>query len=201
LDTDASLSCLELRAPFDCTVESRVLANNERVEQGSPILVLANTQSLYVSASLRDDDWKALALQPGTKISVVVPALENRESVAQLQYVGREVQANTSAVPLIATVDNQDQLLRPGMFVRVTLPIGPAREAIAVPVESILQHEQKSFVFLEGAPGTYQRVDVVTGQTSRDWIEITAGLRPGQRVVTRGAFLLKSELLLQGEGA
>jgi multidrug efflux pump subunit AcrA (membrane-fusion protein) len=48
--------------------------------------------------------------------------------------------------------------------------------------------------------GVFKRVNVTTGQASNEWVEITDGLSPGQLVVTNGAFLLKSELLLQGEG-
>jgi len=113
--------------------------------------------------------------------------------------VGREVQADTNSVPLVATLENSEGLLRPGMFVRVTIPIGETREALSVMSEAVVQHENKSFVFLDQSDGQYKRVDVSTGQISDDWVEITDGLQSGQLVVTNGAFLLKSELLLQGE--
>jgi hypothetical protein len=54
-------------------------------------------------------------------------------------------------------------------------------------------------VFVDESGGTFKRVDVSTGQASDEWVEVTEGLQPRQLVVTHGAFLLKSELLLQGE--
>lgn len=200
LTGEQALSRLEIRAPIDGTVESRGYSSNERVARGDSLIVLANTRQLTVEASIREGDWDAVDLQPGTVVNVLVPALQNRTFEAQVSYFGRQVETETNAIPLVATIDNQDGLLRPGMFVRVTLPAGERRQALSVKPESVMQHEGREFVFVDLQDGRFQRVDVALGLASADWIEVTAGLSGGQPVVTRGAFLLKSELLLQGEG-
>ena len=200
LSDEDALSRLEIRAPIAGSVESRGFASNERVSRGDSLLVLANTDSLYVAASIREGDWPAVALQPGTAISFTVPALEDRTFEASIRYIGREVKTDTNSVPLIATVPNGEGLLRPGMFVRVTIPIGKMREALSVKAESVVQHENKQFVFVDMKGGTFQRVNITTGVASQGWIEVTEGLDNGDPVVTDGAFLLKSELLLHGEG-
>ncbi len=199
LSSEEALSRLEVRAPMAGSVESRGFASNERVSRGSSLIVLANTDSLYVSASIRESDWPAVALQPGTILTVMVPALNDRVFEASIRYVGREVQTDTNSIPLVATIQNGEGLLRPGMFVRVTVPIGPPRQALSIKPESVIQHENQQFVFVDLSGGNFKRVDVSTGQASEDWVEITQGLSLGQLVVTNGAFLLKSELLLKGE--
>jgi len=199
LSNEDALSRLEVRAPMSGSVESRGFAGNERVMRGSSLVVLANTDSLYVAASIRENDWSAVSLQPGTKLSVTVPALNDREFEASIRYVGREVQSDTNSIPLVATIPNGEGLLRPGMFVRVTIPIGPLRQAISVKPESVIQHDNQQFVFVDLTGGSFKRVDVSTGQASEEWIEVTKGLSIGELVVTHGAFLLKSELLLKGE--
>ncbi|MFG0267870.1 MAG: efflux RND transporter periplasmic adaptor subunit [Rhodopirellula sp. JB055] len=200
LSNEEALSRLEVRAPFGGSVESRGYANNERVMRGDSLAVLANTESLSVEASIRESDWSVVNLHPGAEVSVMVPALDQCVFPAKVLYFGREVQADTNSVPLVARIENNDGLLRPGMFVRVTVPIGERRQALSIKPESILRHENKPFVFVDLGNGSFQRVDVSTGQTSEDWVEVTKGLSAGQPVVTQGAFLLKSELLLQGEG-
>lgn len=199
LTSEEALSRLEIRAPFSGTIESRGFANQERVSKGDSIMVLANTSSLYVSANLREGDWSAISLTAGTKIKVEVPALEHRSFDATVSFVGREIDSESKAIPLIATIDNQEGLLRPGMFVRVTIPIGKPREAITVSSNAIVQHENHSFAFVDLGGGRFRKVDVRTGQSTEDWIEVLDGLHLGDAVVARGAFLLKSELLLQGE--
>ncbi len=200
LKTDEALSRLEIRAPFTGTIESQGFATKERVMRGESLVVLANTSSLSVEASIRESDWSAVALQPGAELSVMVPALDEEVFKATVRYFGREVRADTNSIPLVARVENVDGRLRPGMFVRVTIPVGVARQALSIKPESIIQHENRQFVFIDQQDGAYKRVDVTTGHSSDDWVEVTDGLQPGDLVVTDGAFLLKSELLLQGEG-
>ncbi|TWT60488.1 Cobalt-zinc-cadmium resistance protein CzcB [Rubinisphaera italica] len=200
LSDEESLSRLEVRAPFAGNVESRDFANNERVVRGASLVVLANTETLYVEASIRESDWSAMELKQGTIVKVLVPALDDRTFEAKVHYVGREVQAETNSVPLVATIENQEGLLRPGMYVRVTIPIGTPHEALSVKPESIIQHENQQFVFVDMQGGKFKRYDISTGQTSEDWVEVTDGLSTGQMIVTDGAFLLKSEFLLRGEG-
>ena len=199
LSEEDALSRLEVRAPMAGSIESRELAVNERVTRGSSLMVLANTDSLFVAASIRENDWSAVTLQPGTLVSVIVPALKDRIFEASIRYAGREVQRDTNAIPLVATISNVEGLLRPGMFVRVTIPIGLPRQALSIKPESIIQHENQKFVFVDLSGGSFRRVDVSTGQESDDWVEVTQGLSVGEMVVTNGAFLLKSELLLKGE--
>ena len=86
------------------------------------------------------------------------------------------------------------------MFVRVTVPVGEPHQALSIKPESVLQHENEQFVFVDMRDGAFQRVDVQTGEATPDWVEVVSGISPGQLIVTGGAFLLKSELLLQGEG-
>ncbi len=200
LDDDESLSRLEVRAPFAGTVESQSYAKNERLMRGDTLVVLANTESLFVEADIRESDWAAIAIETGSEVTVKVPALGNRDFPAQVRYFGREVQADTNAIPLVALIENAAGLLRPGMFVRVTVPIGEKRNALSVKADSVLQHENRQFVFVDMQEGKFKKVDVSTGQVLDDWIEITSGLEAGQMVVRDGAFLLKSEYLLQGEG-
>ncbi len=65
-----------------------------------------------------------------------------------------------------------------------------------------MRHAGQAFVFVPDTGGGFRRVDVVVGDEAQGYVEVKSGLRAGQEVVVEGAFLLKSELLLeQEEGA
>ncbi|MEZ6128395.1 MAG: efflux RND transporter periplasmic adaptor subunit [Planctomycetaceae bacterium] len=198
LSSDA-LSKLEVRAPFAGTIEARFLAKSERVRQSDSLFVLANTDSLYVLADIRENDWAAMSVKAGQEVTVEAPAIPDRTFVAKVHYVGREVAVDSNSLPLVATINNSEGLLRPGMFVRVSVPVEEPISATAVRPASVLQHENEKFVFVAVSDDTFRRVDVATGRGNEQWVQITEGLNVGQPVVTDGAFLLKSELLLAGE--
>jgi len=140
-----------------------------------------------------------MSIQPGQAISVEAPAIPGRTFSAVVHYVGREVAIESNSLPLIATIDNSDGVLRPGMFVRVSMSVESPVEVIAVKPVSVLQHENELFVFVEVDDHTFRRVGVTVGAGNEDWLEVKEGLDVGQPVIAEGAFLLKSELLLAGE--
>jgi len=193
------LSLVELRAPFPGTIEEQVYGATERIVAGATQFVLADTTRLWVAADVREADWPALNLQPGQKLPVATPALPGKSLEAEVYYVGRAVEVASSAIPLVARLDNSAGLLRPGLFVRVSLPLEVGEEVLAVPEGAVLQHERERFVFVTQAEGRYRRVDVETGREGEGWIEVRSGLAEGDLVVSRGAFALKSELLLERE--
>jgi cobalt-zinc-cadmium efflux system membrane fusion protein len=193
------LSQVEMRAPFAGTIEESVYGVSERLKQGDRQFVLADTSRLWVSADLREADWKALGIHPDTPLTVESPALPGEKFIAKVYYVGREVSSISNAVPLVASLDNSDGRLRPGLFVRVAIPLEDETEVVAVPEQGVMEHERRRFVFLEEGPGRFRRVDVKTGRELEGWVEVRSGLKPGDRIVVRGAFLLKSELLLERE--
>ncbi|MEQ9410000.1 MAG: efflux RND transporter periplasmic adaptor subunit [Fuerstiella sp.] len=194
-----SLSQMEVRAPIAGTIESRSFAKSERVDTSDALFVLANTELLYVTADIRENDFAALAVRPGQQITVVAPALHDRTFSATVQYVGREVARDSNSLPLVATIANDDGLLRPGMFVRVSIPVSQGEDVVSVQSRSVLQHEDQQFVFVPESDGRFRRVDVKTQAGNDDWVQVVEGLDVGQPIVVDAAFLLKSELLLASE--
>jgi membrane fusion protein, heavy metal efflux system len=199
LAKDESLSTWPVKAPFAATVEEILLAASERVRQGEEIMILADTTRLWVQADIRDRDWSALTLSAGQAIKVQTPALPGKTLEAKIAFIGRTVNPETRAAPLVADIPNDDRVLRPGMFVRVLLPDGEPRESLAIPVSALVRHEGRTFVFVPVGSREFRVREVTVGLTMEPWIEVTSGLGAGDRIVVSGTFQLKSELLLEPE--
>jgi cobalt-zinc-cadmium efflux system membrane fusion protein len=198
-DDLTQLSRVAIRAPFAGTIESRKFSASERVEVSDCLFVLADTSTLWVTADIRENDWAAMQLQPGQELKVTIPAMGDEVRTARLQYIGREVSIDTNAVPVVALLDNAEGDLRPGLFVRVAVPVNVRQDVLSVPLASLLRHDAQSFVFIAVDDNRFRRTNVVVGDRSNDRREIISGVSVGDRVVTQGAFILKSELLLESE--
>jgi RND family efflux transporter MFP subunit len=191
-----SLTELRLLAPIAGTVESRRYSASERIAPGDSLFVLANTEQLWVEADIRESEWGALQLEQGHIISVSAPTLGAMPISAEILYAGREVSVETNAVPIVATIANPRGVLRPGQFVQVRLPIAEPRTVVAVPESAVIEHEGQRFLFVAETPTRFRRVNIQTGDSSGEWVEVKEGLSDGSQVVIKGAFELKSELLL-----
>ena len=193
------LSQVEIKAPFAGTIEQRTFSVGERIHSGDSLFVLADTSTLWVEAEIREGDWAAVSIQPNQELNVTIPALDGESIPAVVEYIGREVSLETNAVPIVAIIQNPDGRLRPGLFARVSIPIKTHDEVCMVLAQSVLQHDGQSFLFVREAPNRFRRRDVVIGIENESELEILSGVAAEEPVVTDGAFLLKSELLLESE--
>jgi cobalt-zinc-cadmium efflux system membrane fusion protein len=197
---DGSLSELVLRAPFDGTIEDRIISDAERIAVGQAMFILANTERLWVLVEIRERDWKEIAISPGESIQVRTAAAAGSEAFAgTVRHFGGTVAADTRAISLVAEIDNRQGRFKPGMFGWVTVKVGADSPALVVPAAAIMRQDELPFVFVPQGDGKYRRVDVELGRETGEWVEVLAGLKMGDEVVSKGAFFLKSELLLERE--
>ncbi len=192
------LSDVNLVSPIDGTVEERSLSVNERVAAGQSLFVLADCKQLWAVADIREGDWNAISVAIGEGIQISSPAIPDKIFDGRVFIVGRRFDPTTGAAPLIATIAASDPRLRPGLFIRMTIPTAVPRTAVVVPAASIVVHEGKHFVFIAESESTFRRVDVEVGESSDGETEILSGLRLGDRIAASELFMLKSELLLAG---
>jgi cobalt-zinc-cadmium efflux system membrane fusion protein len=86
------------------------------------------------------------------------------------------------------------------MFARVQLLMPDAGGGLALPEEAVLEDEGRSFVFVRAEGPYFIRRPVTTGRALDGWVEV-GGIAAGAEVVTKGAFLLKSDVLRSKMGA
>ncbi|HVJ68210.1 MAG TPA: hypothetical protein VM510_09515, partial [Caulifigura sp.] len=111
-----------------------------------------------------------------------------------------EVSREAHSLPIMGRLDNSKGRLRPGLFVQVELPIGQVTQQLAVPDAAVQTFVGRPVVYVETAEGHFRRTEIKVGATADGWTEVQQGLVAGDRVVSEGAFLLKSEELLKRMG-
>jgi cobalt-zinc-cadmium efflux system membrane fusion protein len=131
---------------------------------------------------------------------VTVPALPGRTFEGRIEHIGDVVEEKSRTVHVRVAVPNRERLLKPGMFataeISATTGTAPAGGAprVVVPREAVQVLGTDKVVFVPDGEGRFKAVEVRTGAESGREIEILEGVAPGTKVVSRGAFVLKSEL-------
>ena len=143
--TRISLSEVSLVSPIDGTVEERLLSATERVSAGDTIFTIADTTHLWAVADIRERDWSAINVEVGQEVRVTTPAIPHESYQGHILIVGRRIDPATGAASLVAALQGSDSRLRPGLFIRMTVPAGPPRRGVAVPERAVVVHEGKVF--------------------------------------------------------
>ena len=182
---------LSIKCPASGVVGVRYLEEGERVKAGDKIFTLLDTASLYAVFPVREKD--ALRMEKGMKAVVQIDGTgERREGKVDLVYPQADSQSLSFLVRVL--LDGGDGDLKPGMFVRATVSLGPARQVICIP--------ETAFVNKRGGEGTVLVLNgdmlverkVTLGASLGEEREIISGLKAGELAVLQPSAELKEGL-------
>jgi len=201
---DSLSGSLAVRAPMNGTIIEKHAVIGELVEPGKDTMVLADLDSVWVWGGVYERDLGLVLkrkLADGIDVELSVPAYPDTQFRGQMNYIGATMDEATRTVKVRTVIDNKDRLLRPGMFCEGRILITTDEEVLAIPNVALLSDEGVDFVFTHMKDDYYLRTNVKKGRDFADGVEVLKGLTPGQRIVTDGAFILKSDVLKAKMGA
>jgi len=182
-----------LRSPMGGMIQHRQLAVGETVEPNETPIHVVDTSRVWVMVDTFERD--APLLKPGQEIEITVRSLPGRTFRGKVDWVSRELEKETRTLRIRAILKNPGRILRAGMFGQARIYTGQRASAALAPVDAIQTIGKEKVVFVHGKePGSFEAVRVTLGEESDGLVEIVLGVKPGDRVVTEGAFSLKSAL-------
>jgi membrane fusion protein (multidrug efflux system) len=183
----------QVRSPFAGTLGIREVNLGQYLAPGSPIVPLQSLDPIYVDFSLPERHLASLAV--GQSAVLKVQAYPGERFTGRIAALNPGVDQGTRAVKVRATLDNQAQRLRPGMFadVRVLLPMQQGVLTLPDTAITYAPYGDTVFVVQSGDAGaTVQRRQIETGQTRDGRVEVLKGLSAGERVVSAGQVKLRN---------
>lgn len=184
---------VSLRAPIAGEVIERFAHLGQVVSATQPILRVADLSSVWVTLEVYERDLSRV--QVDDEVEILSEAYPGDSFAGRVSYLDALIDDRTRSAGVRIVVDNEDRRLRPGHFVHALLTsAGDVRPAIMLPRRSIVQVDGQSTVFVETGELEFEPRAVELGAARADRVEVLAGLAAGERVVTEGAFALKSEM-------
>jgi len=99
----------------------------------------------------------------------------------------------TRTIPVRLEIANPRMLLKPAMYAQVELPVGGAAKALTVPISAVIDSGTRQIVLVQLAEGRFEPRDVKLGMRSDDHVQVTQGVKEGERVVVSANFLIDAE--------
>lgn len=201
---DEDVTAYRIDAPFDGTIITKSAVPSQRADPIDLLFVLADLADVWVTANIPESDLAKIPTIEGGPVKLTATAYPDRVFEAKLLSVGAMLDPMTRTVPLLARTENADGFLRPGMFARILFDGPDSESALTIPASALVEVEGKPGVFRPEATADgsqeFALRDIEIGREVGDRVVVKSGLAPGDRVVARGAFALKSELILQSQG-
>lgn len=184
---------LELRAPMSGQVIERRGTVGEAVDKTTELYAISDLKSLWCIAEIKERD--VATIRKGQQVSIRVIAYPGKIFVGNLSLIGQEVEEKTRTLEVRIEVNNSDGMLKPGMFADVEVVTNVLGNVLIIPDESLQTLDDQQVVFVVANHNEFTKRVVRVGREHAGRAEIIDGLQEGDTVVTKGSFVLKSELL------
>ncbi|MCJ9429047.1 efflux RND transporter periplasmic adaptor subunit [Kordiimonas marina] len=185
----ARLNDQRVVAPFDGVLGLRQVSEGSLITPSTPITTIDAINLIYLDFSVPE---RFLArLKPGQEVEAKVEAYPGRLFKGRVKTVDSRVDPVTRSVIVRAEIPNEDKLLRPGILMTVDL-ISRSWNGLSVPEEAVVPTGGKDYVFVV-ENGTAHRRAVSLGIRRPGYVEVTQGVKEGDRVVTEGTLRLGSQ--------
>jgi cobalt-zinc-cadmium efflux system membrane fusion protein len=177
-------------APIAGTVVQRKIGPGQYVGSGAsdPVFVIGDLSTVWVAAYVRESD--APLVHVGQAINFTVLAYPDQGFPANISYVAAALDPGTRRLLVRATVNNAAGLLKPEMFASVKILTGEGDTAIAVARDAIIYEGGMARVWVVRDDKAIELRRIKVGLTSGAMVEVTDGLAPSDRVITKGSLFI-----------
>ncbi|MGL5359971.1 MAG: efflux RND transporter periplasmic adaptor subunit [Shewanella sp.] len=192
----AALQVKESRilSPIDGIIAKRLVKTGNMAKEFGELFYIVNQDELHGIVHLPEQQLASLTLgQEGQVFSHQQP---NTSIAAKVLRISPVVDAQSGTFKVTLAVPNQAAKLKAGMFTRVELKYDTHENVITVPYSALInQDNQQALYVIDGTKAQRRVVDI--GYRQGDTVEIRSGVKPGERIVTRGQQNLKDQALVE----
>jgi len=183
----------QIRAPFSGQIGIRQVNLGQYLSPGSVIATLQQLAPIYVDFELPEKYFSLLQL--GQAVKVTTQAYSGTAFEGSISALSPLIEQNTRSVRIRATLPNNEQRLRPGMFAEVQILLNQNRQLLTLPDTAISYNPYGDFVFVIQSDEhglSVQSRQIKTGIIRNGRVEIVQGLSAGERVVSSGQIKLRN---------
>jgi RND family efflux transporter MFP subunit len=178
-----------VRAPISGIVSESAAVSGANVEIGTVLYRIVDTDTLFVSGAVPESDFPRLRQLSGAEIEM--PGTGQIRQTNRLVAVGRLVDAETRTIPVTYEIDNRDHRLAVNQTVFLRLMLTPATMSPVIPETAMIDDAGRPVAFVQKGGETFVRRPVKLGIRNSGMVQVLEGIHSGDRVVTKGAYLIR----------
>ena len=186
---DESPYVLRLRSPIGGVISERHIAPGQAVEAGVPAFTVLDPRTLWLRVHVPASEAELAAGATGA--SFTVEGGSRLYDTKEVVSVGSVIDPETRTLPVVLSVGNPDGALKVGMLAEGLLFVGAAVEGVSVPARAIQDEDGLKVAYVEVGGERFERRILRIGPSDGRWTIVHAGIEPGERVVTVGAYQVK----------
>ena len=187
-----------VRAPFSGRLGIRLVNLGQSLREGDAIVSLQTLSPIYVDFQLPQQYLNQV--RQGLPVRVTADGLPDRQLTGKITAINPQVNVATRSIGVQATLQNAEELLRPGMFVSIEVVLPKLQTVLSIPATAVLYAPFGDSVFIieekqteDGKKYLALRQQFIRlGEKRGDFVSVLSGLNAGESVVSTGVFKLRN---------
>ena len=178
------LSKMEVSAPFNGIItDLPYYSNGIRIETGQPLVSFMEYSTVVMDLNLPENLMGKVRLKQSARIMNY--SLPDDTLTGHISELSPAIDEDTRSFKGRIEVENKDLKLRPGMFVKAEIVVASRDSALVIPKDVMLSAGNRRYVFVAQRE-TARRKYITTGLENNGFVEVTGGLKPGERLIIKG---------------
>ncbi len=190
---------LHIHSPFNGIAVKIGARDGQYVTPKTQIYMIADLSTVWAYVDVYEYELPWIKL--GDEASMKLAALPGQTFTGKIKYIYPYLNGKTRTIKVRLEFKNPDLKLKPDMFADVRIHVERQAKALVIPSKAVLRTGRRNVVFVVRGPGKYEPRDVRLGISSRGLVQILAGVKAGEDVVTSAQFLIDSESKLREASA
>ena len=186
---------LHIHSPFAGTVMNIGAREGQYITPKDQLYTIANLQKIWVYVDVYEDEIAWVKL--GDEVEMKVRAAPGQIFSGSVKFIYPYLDGKTRTIRVRLEFDNEQNILKPGMFANVILRTDNQAAAVVVPSSAIVRSGSSDQVFVVRDVGKFEPREVLLGLSADGFTQILSGLNSGEEVVTSSTFLIDSESKLK----
>ncbi len=184
-----------VRAPFGGRITERAVSLGEMVSPEKALFTVMNLASVWVQLNVHQRDLPSVRV--GQRVTVSTDTAPGRTFTGAVSHIGDVVDGATRTVKVRCDISAAGGKLKPAAFVRGVLASGGGSSVVCVPKDALQEMGGRwvAYIPVPGRSGAFRVQPVEPGTRSEAEVEIRSGLKAGDRVVVRNAFVVKAQAM------
>ncbi len=194
IESNESLKVYDVVSEIAGTITSKDITLGELVKDDKTIFTVANLETVWIDLSIFRQDFGSLAIGSPVEFHTGTGHVSGEQHIrAKVDYISPFGSEGSQTMLARCVVPNPKGELRPGLYVDGEVVTGQVEAAVAVENAAIQTIEGKTVVFV-AEEGAFEPRAVQLGVKDNERVEISAGLRAGEKYVAQNSFIIKAEL-------
>jgi membrane fusion protein, copper/silver efflux system len=182
---------LTLYSPVDGVVIEKNIFLGMKISQGMNLMKIADLSSMWIYADIYQ--YELPWIRVGEDAEVEVSYIPGKILKGKVVYIYPFLQPETKTIKVRLEFENPGYLLKPDMYVNVSIKSKVAINALAIPEQSVIRTGTRDIVVVALGGGRFKSVEVKLGVLADGYYQVLDGLRENENIVTSSHFLIDSE--------